>query len=191
MNGIVKECSDIVETDSPPTRNEVRLDLATTDVNNEISECYCVAPLQSLDGVNADHETLVVKMKIKTRHQFKKEKYSYRRINDEKIAEFVLKLRGVDWERAIRGDSIQEMVSGFDRILVEGLDRTIPKVEKTQKSTDDPWIHDRIRRAIRRRKAVFRLQKRSSLLKSMKRYTDRMIAEAKRRRRQRACGVER
>ena len=90
-------------------------------------------------------------------------------------------LRGVDRERAIRGDSIQEMVSGFNRILMEGLDRAIPKVEKTRKTTDDPSIHDGIRRAIRRRKAVFRLQKRSALWKSMKRYTDGMIAEAGRR----------
>ena len=135
----------------------------------------------SLDGVDADHETLVVEVKIRTRHQFKIEKYRYRGINDENVAEFVSGLGGVDWERAIRGDSIQEVVSGFDRILMEVLDRTVPKVEKTRKTTDDPWIHDGIRRAIKRRKAVFRLQKRSALWKSMKKHTDGMIAEAKKR----------
>ena len=63
---------------------------------------------------------------------------------------------------------------------MEGLNRTIPKVEKTRKVTDDSWIHDRFRRAIKRRKAVFRLQKRSALWKSMKRFTDEMIAEVRR-----------
>ena len=91
-----------------------------------------MAPLQSLDGGDSDHETLVVEMKIKTRHQFKIEKYSYRRINNGNVVEFMSGLRGVDWERAIKGDSMQEMASGFDRILMKGLDRALPKVEKTK-----------------------------------------------------------
>ena len=65
LNGIVKECPDIVETDSPPTRNGVRLDLAATNVNDGITGCYCVASLQSLYRVDADHETRVVEMKIR------------------------------------------------------------------------------------------------------------------------------
>ena len=50
-----------------------------------------------------------------------------------------------------------------------------PIVNIRRKSTEDPWITEKIRRKIRQRKAIFRRFGRSKVWKNFKKVTDRMI----------------
>ena len=57
------------------------------------------------------------------------------------------------------------------------MQRFYPVIHVKKKSSDDPWLTDRIRKKIKQRKSVFKTQGRSKAWKKLKRITKKMIKQ--------------
>ena len=60
-------------------------------------------------------------------------------------------------------------------VVMRGVAAHFPLKTTCRKDTDPPWINDNIRRKIRRRRAIYRLEGRSGAWKKMKKDTERLI----------------
>ena len=180
--GITEDYVDIEEMKTtPPTRNNARLDLLISNVNGTIVEKSCIPPLRSSDDVASDHGLLLLRAELFSRHSFQIIKYKTRLINDETIAKFKDSLSRVEWgEEMKRGSNPTKKVDIFQTIVDKCLEETMPLRTKTKKSTDDPWINDTIRKAIKKRKRIFRITgDRNYLWKIEKKRCDALIEKAK------------
>ena len=181
MNPAVSDYDDIQElSESPPTRRGARLDLFASNINDSVKECFCASPLSSEDDVDSDHDVLVIKTEVFSGHHFKVVKYKTRIINEESIGRFEERLREVDWERELSWRvTSTDMVERLHEVLGAVLEETMPLKTKARKSTDDPWINDSIRKAIKKRKRIFLVERRGRMWKAEKRRTDELIQKAK------------
>ena len=59
--------------------------------------------------------------------------------------------------------------------MLSAMTACFPVITTKRKSTDDPWINDRIRKRIRQRRSVFRREGRSEKWKKLKKKSDKMI----------------
>ena len=93
---------------------------------------------------------------------------------------FCNELIAVDWEKEIGNmECPSQMTDRLHAIVIEATDRHLPLRHRKIRSTDDPWINDEIRRAIRRRKRKYNRQLRSPEWQSLKEATRTMIKESK------------
>ena len=59
----------------------------------------------------------------------------------------------------------------YDKIVMKGVGEFFPLKTTRRKDTDPPWINDNIRRKVRRRKAIYRVEGTSAAWKRLKKAT--------------------
>ena len=92
------------------------------------------------------------------------------------------------WETTFdHTDSPTKKTEDLHEIIEKLMDKFLPFKERKIRSTDDPWVNDNIRSLIRRRKRVFKKQGRSPKWREIKKKTDRMINERKRKYYEKEC----
>ena len=89
-------------------------------------------------------------------------------------------LVGASWDEVFLAKGSNAKALAYERIVNGGVAAHFPMKTTRRKDTDPPWINEKVRRKIRRRKAVYREQGRSPLWKSLKKATDRLIKEGMR-----------
>ena len=98
--------------------------------------------------------------------------------NHEKFADLYL---SIDWESEIGSlDCPSEMVKRLHEITIDATDKCFPLKTRRVRSTDDPWITDEIKRAIRTRKRRYKKWDRGPKWQSAKDHTNSLIKESKR-----------
>ena len=171
--------NEIQEVSSPPTRMGSRLDLISTNFNSELKEVYLSSPLESSTSVS-DHDVLVTEYVIKHNHRFKLVKYQTRSYTKKAESAFLEEIKEIKWEERFGNIKCASALTDiFQGVVGTLVDKHFPIRTRTVKSTDDPWINDRIRRLIRRRKKEYRKNGRSLRWKRLKAECEREIAAAK------------
>ena len=190
---LIGDYEDIEEyKNSPGTRQGARLDLVLSNINKNITSCEITTPLDDSAGTLSDHSTLVVKFALESRHKFKIIKYKSRTITPEAINELDELLSQIDWnDRLAACVTPSCMVEALNNELERCMNKAMPLKTKTRKSTDDPWINDPIRKAVKKRMRIYRAEGRSvnwrherdrctaMIRKAKKNYYDRELLKAK------------
>ena len=181
INDAYADYNDMEELDTPPTRGPERLDIAVTNMRTETKLTRTRDPLCNDNGIESDHGLLVVGCSLKHVHQFTKIKYTTKEFSQENKDLFNEEFAKVDWLAVANGsNNVDDLTKKTQDIITDLDERCFPTTSRTRKSTDPPWITDSIKRAVRRRKRAYgKNYKRTADWKKLKRETDRMIADGK------------
>ena len=79
------------------------------------------------------------------------------------------------WDDVFEARGSNAKAAAYEQAIAAGVEGYFPLKTTRRKDTDPPWINDKVRRKIRRRKAVYRIEGRSAKWKSMKKQTDQLI----------------
>ena len=172
--------NDINLLRTPPTRGNACLDILASNFNEEITETFVESPLES-DIALSDHAVLVARASLKHKHDFKWITYSTRQIDDEGKRKFATAFVTFDWASLVNNIPDPTDLTVAIQEKIEELNNTyFPWKRRKIRSTDDPWITDKVRRAIRRRnRAYTKTMKRTDRWKLLKHHTNQLIAEEK------------
>ena len=166
---------DMAELQTPPTRKDRRLDLIATNFNEEFKEAKALPPLEDEQGSCSDHLLLYTSASLSHAHQFTIKKFKTRSYKKGSKEAFEADLRSVDWGPLLGPN----LAKDFHTKICNMVDQHFPYKTITFKSTEDPWINDYIRKAIGRRKAIYKAEGRSEKWKEQKTRADDLIATAK------------
>ena len=178
---ILTDHPDIVVLDTPETRKDERIDLCMTNIGGDIST-EKFAPLISSDGHSSDHNCIVVRSKSPRIHIFRKIKFDYRPFTKSGSDAFGRELAAFDWAE-IHLLGVNEAVTMMDKVLGDMYERCFPVKSKTIKSSDAPWVNNRVKRCSNKKRKYFRKVKscrgRKERLKKIQQETDAAVFNAK------------
>ena len=80
-----------------------------------------------------------------------------------------------DWQSVFSAKGSDEKAVAYQALINEAMNTCYPMITVKRKSSEDPWITDKIRKKIRQRKSVFKCQGRSKAWKRLKEITTKMI----------------
>ena len=174
--GALGDYADITETDVGPTRGDRRLDRIFVSFGENVSSAGTLPPLEtdasSSEHVRlSDHRIAFTTSALPRMPSFKRLTYSYRYMDPDCVEDFGRWLVAVDWEPVLAAQGSNRKAAAYQEILAAGVSSHFPWKTTRRKDSDPPWINDAVRRKIRRRKAIYRLEGRSIRWKKMKKDT--------------------
>ena len=137
------------------SRGRSDLDIIATNIGKEITEKKAMPPLESEDDRASDHEVLVVSSELERIDRFNWVITYQRKITTEGEKVFDKMMEEMDW--STEGGACAA-AAAFSEKVEKLMDAAFPVVKKRVKDSDDPWIDDATRRAIKKRKKNY-LQK--------------------------------
>ena len=85
-----------------------------------------------------------------------------------------------DWAAVLHGATTkQEKALAYQTLINEAVSTYFPLITMRRKSTDPPWINGKLRRMMRRRKAIYRDHGRSKEWRRLRYQTERLLKERK------------
>lgn len=165
---------------APATRQGVVLDLSLNNFADEVTNTSTIYPLTTTTGIESDHRILLVECHLAQSHVFEWVKYRTREITEEGKKRFLRFFRNIRWEQTLGGTIYPDESVLILHNKIENLNNMcFPWRNRKVKSTDHPWINDKIRRMIRRRNRRYRKHKRDAKWQKIKSKTDTEIANSK------------
>ena len=159
------EFNDINLVQTAPTRGDAHLDLCYTNMSVESNSISM--PLWSYEGTESDHRVVL----YNSVYIGKKLTYTtiIRRIMT-KVGEekFCFLVENFDWSQIYRIETPNEKVEFLHREIERMKDVCFPIKRTRVRSDEDPWITDYIRRLIKRRNSMFRVDARGEKWKKMR-----------------------
>lgn len=107
---------------------------------------------------------------------FKWVSYSYIFYNEDTVQDFRKWIAIHEWNEVKDAEGSNRKAEAYQASVTEAMQACFPTRTTRRQSTDLPWINSRIRKRIKRRKAVFRDEGRSARWRKHKVATDNMIA---------------
>ena len=164
---------------SPPTRGDERLVLIVSNIADNI-DCEILPPLDNDQGAPSDHKILGARLLLQHSDQFTWVKYRTRQITKKNHEEFARRYCGINWEDEFKNVECPSwMAAKLHEITNMLTEECFPWKYRKIRSTDDPWITDEIRRAIRRRKRKFKKYRKTKPWRIVKEETEKLIRDAK------------
>ena len=156
----IADHADLEIADTPPTRGTACLDVVASNFNHEILECFVEAPLENEDMVSSDHGVLVLRILLTHKHDFTWIKYKTREIDETGKRNFATEFVNFDWTAlTARHDNPSDLTRVVQKKIEEMNDQHFLWKLRKIHSTDDPWITDKVRRAICRCKREYKKTK--------------------------------
>ena len=177
---IVTEYPDLIVLPSPPTRGDSVLDVAISNIAEEITSTKIRQPLEGNGGgAVSDHCFLHFQAFLKHSHEFTKTTHKYRPMPIPAVQEAAEKISKIVWEDILPTMCDPDLyVEGFHGAIVKICEEVLPWKTAIVKSTDSAWITNEIRREMKRRKGIFKAQGRSRAWKDRKKLTTKMNNQA-------------
>ena len=177
---LIVDYPDLSIAQTGPTRGEAALDLAITNLGEELEDLEVRSPLiNDKSGKASDHAVILCKAALRHRHEFVWIKKRYRKITQKGIEEAAERINQIDWDQLPEMSDPDTYVEAMHRSLIGIIDEKLPWKTTKFRSTDDPWINDTIRKRKTQRKGVFRREGRSHKWKRLKHATTKMIDDAR------------
>ena len=149
---------DLVLVETGPTRGDRVLDLIYTNFHSDILKSGTLSPLvcDSGDGAASDHRVVFCTSELKTFEAYEWQTYTYMRQTDEGNSQFKEWLISQDWQSVFSAKGSNDKAVAYQTIINEAMNTCYPMITVKRKSSEDPWITDKIGKKIRQRKSVFK-----------------------------------
>ena len=95
-------------------------------------------------------------MRLKRIETFEWLSYKYLYYNQDSVDKFGLYLQELSWAPVLEAAGSNAKANAYQGLVTAGMETCFPTITTRRKSTDLPWINNRIRRLVRRRRAIFR-----------------------------------
>ena len=152
-----------------PTREYKTLDLIYTNFPSQIVESGTILPLESDLGGNAsDHKVVFCTAELKRYEAYEWVTYPYIKQTEEGNVKFKNWIISQDCSSVFREKTSNKKAECYQELVNYAMQKCFPTVTVKKKSTDDPWITDKIRKKIKQRKKIFKKQGRSKAWKKLK-----------------------
>ena len=175
----VQDFVDMSEVAVGPTRGSRAIDRVFVNFGQAVTAKGTVEPLETeSDGGQvrqSDHRVAYVRSKLQKLYTYEWLSYSYLYYNEESVEDFRAWIASYDWERVTNAVGSNAKAKEYQDIVTGALRTFFPTKTTRRKSTDLPWINDRIRKKIARRKAIFKAEGRSARWRRHKVITNDMI----------------
>ena len=179
----LQDFPDLKEVQVGPTRNGRCIDRIFANFGRSITDCGTVPPLEpepGHHGTRSDHRVAFLKAELPRLRSFEWVTYQYRYFNSDAVDQFGRWLAGRDWADVVQSEGSNAKANLYQEAVTGAMEEVFPLITVRKKSTDCPWISNRIWKLIRRRKGVYRREGRSAKWKRLKKLTDEMIKERRR-----------
>ena len=174
----MEDFSDVSEIDVRPTRGTATIDRIFVNFGGTVSDRGSVSPLDvdlGEPGSPSDHRVAFTRCDLKRIESFEWISYKYLYYNHNSVDEFGRYLGGISWRTVLEAVGSTAKAQAYQDLVTAGLESCFPTIATRRKSTDLPWINNRIRRLIRQRRAIFRQEGRSRAWRNKKKKTDELI----------------
>ena len=108
------------------------------------------------------------------------QKYSYYREDEEGILAFGSWIEKQDWFEVTRGENADDKVSALHSLFDQGMKQSFKWITKSKKTSEPPWMSQKIRAVIAKRRKIFRKEGRSELWRALKKKSSGLIKERRR-----------
>ena len=155
----LEDFADMKEVQVGPTRKDRCIDRLFTNFGRAISESGTVPPLEpepGHQGAKSDHRIAFLRANLPRTRPFEWVTYQYRYFNDQAVGEFGQWLAGMDWREVLNAEGSNAKANLYQEEVTRAMEAVFPLITVRKKSTDCPWISNRIRKLIRRRKGIYR-----------------------------------
>ena len=173
----LKDYPDLELLLTGPTRGNRTLDLIFTNFSENISESGVIDPLENdLDGgTPSDHGVVFCSVNLPRFQAYEWITFSYMKQTEKGNDLFKNWILDQDWSSFFEAEGSNNKAEAYQALINSSLSSCFPIVSVRRKSTEDPWITDKIHRKIRQRKPIFRRLGRCKAWKKMKKVTNQMI----------------
>ena len=181
VDGSLANFPDLHLIDTPPTRGDQKLDKIFVNFKSQIFESGVLKPLENEHGVRSDHAVIYVSARLKRVESFKWIKYTYKKYSEEAANKFKQWVMLHDWEGVYSARTSSQKAKVYDDTCRWAMDHFFPDVTVKRKSTDDPWINNKITDLIEKRGRMFRrCGERTREWKNLNRHITKLIKKRKR-----------
>ena len=149
---------DIKPIEAGATRNGLAMDEIYTNVG--VKEKTILPPLSKRNGVRSDHSIIVATSKLPRQCVVRKTSFSFRPLTTEGVTKFGLLLDEFDWN-VIAKESSTLSAAAFDQVLTAFIAECFPLKHRKIRSNDAPWFDAESRRAVRRKKRIYKREGKS------------------------------
>ena len=150
---------DIHEANVGPTRKDKCIDRLFTNFDQAQRDAGTVPPLgvePGSQGLDSDHRVAYVCANLPKVRAFEWISYKYRFYSEESSKNFGAWLAGFDWAEMTTLAGSNAKADYYQAAMDSAMDAFFPMVHVRRKTSDCPWVNNRIRRLIRRRKRVYK-----------------------------------
>ena len=139
------------------------------------------APLSD-DGerTSSDHKIIEVEFKFERRERGNWKVIKTRATESWRIGPFLQELAASNWSKIIKVQEVDEKVDIFSSMLDSLVDKHFPMKALKRRTDDKPWITDRIKKMITKRRRLFRRKGKCEAWRRLKKATDQAIKWQKR-----------
>ena len=127
-----------------------------------IIEAFTTAPIESEEGIPSDHKTVCVRANMPRVPEYKIETYEYYRKDAESLEKFKGYIGQQSFSKIYEAAGSSEKVGALEEIINDGIKKCFDRKKTSKKTSEPSWVSEAIRLNIKRRRAVFRREGRSS-----------------------------
>ena len=183
IGGAAAEFPDLKEADVGPTRKDRCLDRIFTNFGRAEIESGTVPPLEvepGSQGTASDHRIAFVRAALPRLRSFEWVTHQYRYYNEESEKLFGEWLAAFDWAELVQlpGGSNQK-AEYYQEVMTNALEHYFPLLTVRRKTSDCPWINNRIRRLIKKRKGIYGREGRSAKWRRLRAFIEELIRKRK------------
>ena len=176
----LEDYPDVREVCVGPTREDRAIDRMFVSFRDDVEAFGTLEPLETDDGSKkSDHRIAYLEADLARSAGFEWITYSYRFYNEAAVKLFGEWVVGQDWAAVVAGASSDEKTTVYQNMISAAIDSYFPLITTKRKSTDLPWINWSIRKKIKARNRLYRLQGRSAAWKRLKKVIEGLIAKRK------------
>ena len=132
-------------------------------------------PLGNLAGTKTDHGVLYATAYLTRQRTFQWISYSYLQYTEDGCRKFRDWLESKDWSGMSIATDSSSKAEIYNRECLNAMKSFFPTITTRRKSSDDPWINDKIRKMVEKSRLAFKREGRSETWKKLKKRTRRLI----------------
>jgi hypothetical protein len=130
------------------TRKDKCIDRVFVNFKKLVKTCGSLAPLQPNEdrvGSDSDHRVVFAKAALPTKEKGQWLSYSSRKFTKKKAEKFKEWLVNKDWKDLLEADGSNRKADIYQKSMEWAMNEFFPYTRTKRRSTEDPWVNDRIR----------------------------------------------
>ena len=156
---------DLVEVDTPPTREDRNIDRIFTNWSSDIHDAGCIPPLETeLEGpakTYSDHNIQYACARLPKRDKATWITFTHRPFTNHGAAAFKLDLAQVDWSQVTSRNGSNAKADAYQAIIEDLIHKNFPLKTVKRMESDLPWFNNTARKMVRKKQAVYKAEGKS------------------------------